>query len=262
MARTSSGRDWPTRSCGHKSASSTPRTPASIHRWRMYGTRPSSQRRTVLGSTSRRAATSSSLSRARSSARRKVSFKRGLQKARTSPTLAQDVPSRPSVRYRSSAVPASLDLDAIRDRRTPGSHTRDRTGAAAVTSMTGAAAQMPTLTDDLAVLRADFPAFKIWREHIPGRARYVVRSQRPGLNPHTVVTSDLAELREALEPARAAGMIPYTTAQPNIARMYTYWLRGKDHFPVDRAAADAVTEKFPEVAQIAQANRAFLMRAA
>ena len=90
---------------------------------------------------------------------------------------------------------------------------------------------MPTLIDDLAVLRADFPAFKIWREHIPGRARYVARSLRDGLNPHTVVTSDLGELREALEPARAAGKIPFTTAQPNIARMYDYWLQGKDHLP-------------------------------
>ena len=130
-----------------------------------------------------------------------------------------------------------------------------------MTSITGAATQTPASIDDLAGLRADFPAFKIWREQIPGRARYVARSQRPGLNPHTVVTSDLGELREALEPARAAGMIPYTTAQPNIARMYDYWLRGKDHYSADRAAADAVTEKFPEVAQIAQANRAFLMRA-
>jgi SAM-dependent methyltransferase len=134
-------------------------------------------------------------------------------------------------------------------------------GAAAVTNETGAAAQMPTLIDDLAVLRADFPAYKIWREHIPGRVRYVARSLRPGLNPHTVVTSDLGELREALEPAQAAGMIPRTTAQPNIARMYDYWLQGKYHYWGARAAADAVTERFPEVAQIAQANRAFLMRA-
>src|SRR6266496_1880282 len=73
--------------------------------------RPSSQRRTVLGSTSRRAATSSSLGRARKSARRKVSFKAWcLQSARTPPTLTEEVPSRPSARYRSSVVPASLVL--------------------------------------------------------------------------------------------------------------------------------------------------------
>jgi SAM-dependent methyltransferase len=117
------------------------------------------------------------------------------------------------------------------------------------------------VSDALAALRADCPAFRIWREHIPGRVRYVARSLYDGLNPHTVVTSDLGELRQALEPAQAGWRVPFTTAQANIARMYDYWLQGKDHFPADRAAADAVTEKFPEVAQIAQANRAFLVRA-
>jgi SAM-dependent methyltransferase len=114
---------------------------------------------------------------------------------------------------------------------------------------------------ELAVLRADFPAYQIWRENIPERARYVARSLRRGLNPHTVVTSDLGELREALEPARLAALIPFTSARPSIARMYDYWLQGKDHFPADRAAADAVGASFPEVAQIARANREFLVRA-
>jgi len=130
-----------------------------------------------------------------------------------------------------------------------------------VSTKTGPAEQTPRLSDDLAALRADCPAFRIWREHIPGRVRYVARSLRDGLNPHTVVTSDLGELRHALEPAQAGWKVPFTTAQPNIARMYDYWLRGKDHFPADRAAADSVTQTFPEVAQIAQANRAFLVRA-
>ena len=130
-----------------------------------------------------------------------------------------------------------------------------------MTSKTAAAGQMPALADDLTVLRADFPAYKIWQEHTPGRARYVARSLRDGLNPHTVVTSDLAELRNALGPARSAEVTPFTPDQPNIARMYDYWLQGKDHYPADRAAADEITGKFPEVAQIAQANRAFLARA-
>jgi O-methyltransferase involved in polyketide biosynthesis len=130
-----------------------------------------------------------------------------------------------------------------------------------VTSKTATPRQMPALGDDLNVLRADFPAYKIWQEHTPGRSRYVARSLRTDLNPHTVVTSDLAELRNALQPARTAGMTPFTPGRPNIARMYDYWLHGKDHYPADRAAADEITEKFPEVAQIAQANRAFLARA-
>jgi SAM-dependent methyltransferase len=129
-----------------------------------------------------------------------------------------------------------------------------------VTTNASTSEQASALIEDLIAVQADFPAFKIWKEHVPGRVRYVARSLS-GLNPHTVVTSDLGELREALEPSRASGRTPFTTAQPNIARMYDYWLQGKDHFPADRAAADAVTEKFPEVAQIAQANRTFLARA-
>ena len=114
---------------------------------------------------------------------------------------------------------------------------------------------------DLIMLKAEFPAFQIWREDLPGRARYVARSLHAGLNPHTVVTSDLAELRDALEPAKTAGVVSFTVARPNIARMYSYLLRGKDHYQADRTAADAIVDRFPEVAEIARANRRFLARA-
>ena len=60
----------------------------------------------------------------------------------------------------------------------------------------------PTAADHLPALRADFPAFRIWREDAGGRILYVARSQYPSLNPHTVVTDDPAELRAALEPSR------------------------------------------------------------
>jgi hypothetical protein len=43
--------------------------------------------------------------------------------------------------------------------------------------------------------------------------------------------------------------------------MYSYWLSEKDHFAVDREAANKVLAQFPEVADIAQANRAFMTRA-
>jgi hypothetical protein len=45
------------------------------------------------------------------------------------------------------------------------------------------------------------------------------------------------------------------------ARMYDYFLRGKDNFPADRAAAAKVLEFYPEAFAMAQANRAFLGRA-
>ena len=116
--------------------------------------------------------------------------------------------------------------------------------------------------DDLAVLRADFPGYRIWQECTPGRNRYVVRSLLPGLNPHTVVTADLSELRDVLEPAGAVpDLAAFTAARANIARMYDRWLGGKDNFEADRAAVDGVAVRFPEVAEVARANRAFLARA-
>jgi hypothetical protein len=91
--------------------------------------------------------------------------------------------------------------------------------------------------DELTGLQEEFPSFRIWTETIGKRARYVARSQRPGLNPHTVVTDDAAELRAALEPSRAAGLVPFNPMTPSVARMYDYMLGGKDNFAADRAAA-------------------------
>jgi hypothetical protein len=51
---------------------------------------------------------------------------------------------------------------------------------------------------ELARLQADFPQFRIWRESLPGRSRYIARSQHLSVNPHTVITDDPAELRTAL----------------------------------------------------------------
>jgi hypothetical protein len=42
--------------------------------------------------------------------------------------------------------------------------------------------------------------------------------------------------------------------------MYDFWLGGKDHFAVDRAAALEVSEAAPEVRMIAAENRKFLRR--
>jgi len=47
-------------------------------------------------------------------------------------------------------------------------------------------------------LRADFPEFDIVREIMRDRIRYVSRRRHPDIQPHTVITGDLAELRVAL----------------------------------------------------------------
>ncbi|MCX4749367.1 SAM-dependent methyltransferase [Kitasatospora sp. NBC_01287] len=48
---------------------------------------------------------------------------------------------------------------------------------------------------------------------------------------------------------------------PHPARMYDYYLGGKDNFPADRAAAEEIMAFSPRVRQSARANRAFLQRA-
>ena len=45
------------------------------------------------------------------------------------------------------------------------------------------------------------------------------------------------------------------------ARIYSYLLGGKDHFPADRAAAEKALEAMPELRDFARVNRAFLTRA-
>ncbi|WP_432934482.1 SAM-dependent methyltransferase [Microbispora sp. CA-135349] len=48
---------------------------------------------------------------------------------------------------------------------------------------------------------------------------------------------------------------------PNAARMYDYFLGGKDNFPADRAAAEQVIRHVPEVTLRIRENREFLVRA-
>lgn len=49
-------------------------------------------------------------------------------------------------------------------------------------------------------------------------------------------------------------------ATPNVARMYDYYLGGKDNFAADREAADKVVSAMPGVLDFTRANRRFLSR--
>jgi hypothetical protein len=51
------------------------------------------------------------------------------------------------------------------------------------------------------------------------------------------------------------------TTVPNLARVYDYWLGGKDNFTVDREAGDRAIEAYPDLKLSVRANRAFLARA-
>ncbi|MFG1925868.1 SAM-dependent methyltransferase [Cryptosporangium sp. NPDC048952] len=48
--------------------------------------------------------------------------------------------------------------------------------------------------------------------------------------------------------------------RPSAARMYDYYLGGRNHLAADREAADALLDAVPEVALAARENRAFLRR--
>jgi len=47
---------------------------------------------------------------------------------------------------------------------------------------------------------------------------------------------------------------------PHAARMWNYWMGGKDNFAADRAAGDAVAQVYPEIAVMARQSRKFLIR--
>jgi hypothetical protein len=51
------------------------------------------------------------------------------------------------------------------------------------------------------------------------------------------------------------------TSRPHPARMYNYYLGGKDNYLVDQEAAREVLRQAPEMRLIAKENRAFLQRA-
>ena len=47
---------------------------------------------------------------------------------------------------------------------------------------------------------------------------------------------------------------------PQSARIWNYWMGGKDNFPVDRSAGDAVIEVNPGIVTVARQSRQFLIR--
>ncbi|MBL7255526.1 SAM-dependent methyltransferase [Paractinoplanes lichenicola] len=50
------------------------------------------------------------------------------------------------------------------------------------------------------------------------------------------------------------------TSTPHSARVWNYWLGGKDNYAVDREVGDSVLAVFPAIAENARACRAFLVR--
>ena len=53
----------------------------------------------------------------------------------------------------------------------------------------------------------------------------------------------------------------FDSGTPNMARVYDYWLGGKDHYAADRAEAGRLLEIYPPLRQMVRENRAFVAQA-
>jgi S-adenosyl methyltransferase len=62
-------------------------------------------------------------------------------------------------------------------------------------------------------------------------------------------------------PGQATEPPEIDTEVPNSARIWNYWLGGKDNFPADREAGDDYRAIYPEIVDVARASRRFLTRA-
>jgi O-methyltransferase involved in polyketide biosynthesis len=53
----------------------------------------------------------------------------------------------------------------------------------------------------------------------------------------------------------------FDVSVPNMARVYAYWLGGKDHYAADRAEAERLLAIYPQLRDLVRENRTFLTRA-
>src|SRR5216683_4753026 len=49
--------------------------------------------------------------------------------------------------------------------------------------------------------------------------------------------------------------VPFDTSVAHVARVYNYWLGGKDNFAADRAAGDQAIRAFPDIGLSARSDR-------
>jgi hypothetical protein len=75
------------------------------------------------------------------------------------------------------------------------------------------------------------------------------------------VTDDRVATPSAPGPEDPEDIAGIDTTVPHSARIWNYWLGGKDNYAVDREAGDQYVKIYPGIADIARAGRAFLARA-
>jgi len=104
---------------------------------------------------------------------------------------------------------------------------------------------------------------------MPGDGEAAPASASHDATAAAAVRPDLAQsplTPPACPPAWMSGLQPaepgprFDPSVPHPARVYAYWLGGKDHYPADRQAAEEVIRRRPQVVAGARANRAFLSR--
>src|SRR5919106_1282697 len=61
-------------------------------------------------------------------------------------------------------------------------------------------------------------------------------------------------------PGQGTGSAEIDTTVPHSARIWNYWMGGKDNYPVDRAAGDAFVAIYPDIVTMAKQSRQFLIR--
>lgn len=54
---------------------------------------------------------------------------------------------------------------------------------------------------------------------------------------------------------------PIDTTVAHTARVWNYWLGGRDHYPADREVGDTIRDVMPQIVEAARGNRLFLRRA-
>ena len=74
------------------------------------------------------------------------------------------------------------------------------------------------------------------------------------------MTDDSPAIPDGPEETANTAKTGIDTTVPHAARIWNYWLGGKDNFAVDRAAGDEFIKVFPGIVDVARAGRAFLAR--
>ena len=78
----------------------------------------------------------------------------------------------------------------------------------------------------------------------------------PGAKLHSYTAQGFAMTDDAQSTAETS----IDTSVPHSARIWNYWLGGKDNYAVDRAAGDQFSAIYPKIVDIARADRQFLGR--